>query len=192
MKCTMEKLQWTAVMSSVLYIRSGLLSFPFLLSESFPSFSSLLRFPQPSLLSPVSARGLAFSFSGKSEGPRGRCQPPPRLSSVELLCLPLCLPSTHCKSVVLRVWSRTSSVGTPGNQEEMQILRSDQGPGNSGVESRILGFNKPLGQFRCTCKFDNACWRQSHISIKGRPTPSGARIQQSPPSSPISSTSPSL
>lgn len=69
---------------------------------------------------------------------------------------PLYSPKVSCRSVILQVWSWTSSINTLREHVGMQIPRPCPRPAGRGSD---LCFNKPSRCLRCTLKFENhCCW----------------------------------
>lgn len=113
-------------------------------------------FYKPSLHSSLSASILAFCFTRKLKVLLGGCSDPFHQSlffqaSVFTHSACICPP----KSMILRAWPQTSSIGGSGN-----FVRN----ADSQVALQNSAFQPALGEFHCRCKFDKHCSRETHDS----------------------------
>ena len=127
--------------------------FPFSPEWPFHQF-----FYKPSLHSSLSASILAFYFTRKLKVLLGGCSDPLHQSlffqaSVFTYFACICSP----KSVILRAWSQTSSIGGSGNLWEMQIHRSHYG---------TLHLNQPSGNSIAGASLTNTAQEKPMIPTK--------------------------
>lgn len=149
-------------MSSIWSIDPGLLTFPFLLNDCFTSFSSFLKFPKPSLLSPLSASDLAFYLTRKLEALRGRCSDCPHgISLLPSICVYIfCLSSAHQSPWFSECGPGPAASGALGTCKKCRF---------TGHITELC-LNKPLGNSDAGARLTNTAWEKPTISyIKGQP-----------------------